>query len=86
MASVMSIYHRTGRPHRELTEDVRRVLEAVGRATPFEEVVRALGSRDCVDVLACLAALEAQGLVESVPAQWLDAACDFEAWEPAPLA
>ena len=51
MASVMSIYHRTGHPHRELSEDVRSVLEAVGRATPFEEIMRALGSRDCVDVL-----------------------------------
>lgn len=86
MASVMSIYHRTGRPHCGLTEHAQRVLEAVGRATPFDEIVRALGSRDCVDVLACLAALEEQGLVESVPAQWLDIACDFEAWQPAPLA
>jgi hypothetical protein len=38
-----------------------------------------------VEILLCLAALEAQGFVESVSAQWLAALCDHDPWEPAPL-
>jgi hypothetical protein len=92
MASMMSLYHRTptgqqvvASPDAVLTKDAVHVLEAVGAATPFEDIRRAVAPHDDVEILLCLAALEAQGFVESVSAQWLAALCDHDPWEPAPL-
>ena len=73
-----SIFHRTAEGGRaasrsgsRLPEQHRAVLACLNGATHFDAIAAQLGSRSVEQLLRCLEDLEAIGLVESMPLEWL---------------
>ena len=73
-----SVFHRThGAPScgPGLPERHRDVLGAVGELTHFDAIAARLSSRSTDDILCCLDDLEAIGLIESIPLEWVVTLC-----------
>lgn len=82
------IFHRTAEGARacesRLPEAHRAVLRSVGEATHFDAIAHAHAQRPIDEVVRCLDDLEAIGLIESIPLEWLVELCTFEPCELAP--
>jgi len=85
-----SIFHRTPEGNRAcdsgLPEAHRAVLQCVRNTTHFDAIAARLAPRANDEVARCLDDLEAIGLVESIPLEWLVELYMLERYEPAPLA
>jgi hypothetical protein len=85
-----SIFHRTPEGNRAcdsgLPEAHRAVLQCVGNAMHFDAIAARLAHRTTDEVARCLDDLEAIGLVESIPLEWLVELYMLERYEPEPLA
>ena len=82
------LYHRTPAGARallvglSLPQPVRALLAALGATCELREVASLLPASREEDLLACLEDLEAIGLVESVPSQWLTELVELAACVP----
>lgn len=77
------IFHRTAEGTRacesRLPEAHRAVLRSVGEATHFDAIVARLAHEQPIEELVrCLDDLEAIGLIESLPLEWLVELCTLE--------
>ena len=85
-----SLFHRTAEGTRAcdscLPESHLAVLRSVGHVTHFDAIAARLGERPLDEVLRCLDDLEAIGLIESIPLEWLVELYMLEAGEVEPLA
>jgi len=77
MEDIQRIYHRTTEGHRALRSRARlahhhrKVLALVQKATPGNHITAKLRECSQTQVLSYLDELEAAGLVDSIPMQWL---------------
>lgn len=92
MPDMDRIYHVTqtgrqalARPHCGLPRAIRQLLGSIGEATWFGEIAARLDRYDEADILARLEDLEAIGLVESVPLEWLMELYGLGCYAPQPL-
>lgn len=93
MATTQSTYHRNSagndayeQTDSRLPEDYQSILACIHDATDFDEIAMQLSGYSHTQILRCLDELEAIGLIESIPLEWLaelDALADYE---PQPLA
>ena len=85
-----SIFHRTPEGtrarHSRLPEKHRAVLQSVGDVTHFDAIAARLGEQPSDEILRCLDDLEAIGLIESIPLEWLVELYTLELCEVEPMA
>lgn len=84
------LFHRTAEGTRAcdsgLPESHLAVLRSVDHVTHFDAIAARLAERPVDEVLRCLDDLEAIGLIESIPLEWLVELYMLEACEVEPLA
>jgi hypothetical protein len=95
MADIQRIYHRTIEGHRALRTRARlagpqrKVIALVRNATPLNHIAANLRECSQTQLLSYLGELEAAGLVDSIPMQWLIdlyALADYQPrYQPRPL-
>jgi hypothetical protein len=65
-----------------LPDDYRTILAAMDGFVRFDDLAAALHHRSNEEILSCLDDLEAIGLVESLPLDWLIDLCMLARYEP----